>query len=80
MERVTNIENYVINKVKNLRHDNNMSQAELAFLMNVSNGFIGKVESYKYSSKFNLNHINKLAKIFNCSPKDFLPDESLEEK
>jgi transcriptional regulator with XRE-family HTH domain len=54
-----------------------VSQAELSFRIGVSSGFIGKVESFKYDSKYNLNHINKIAKALRISPKDLLPKESL---
>ena len=50
-----------------------MSQSELAFRLGVSEGFIGQVESAKYSAKYNLNHVDKLAEIFKCSPQDFMP-------
>lgn len=71
------IELYVINKVKELRIKANMSQKELAFKLDLSVGFLGHIESPKKSAKYNLNHINKLAKIFNCSPKEFLPNQVL---
>ena len=70
----TDIEAYVINKVKEMREALNLSQSELAAELNVSNGFIGQVESSKYPAKYNLNHLNKLAIIFKCSVKDFIPD------
>ena len=70
----TDIENHVIQKVKSLRLESKMSQADLAFKLGVSYGFIGRIESEKYPDKYNLNHINKLAAIFNCSPKEFLPE------
>ncbi|OGU14250.1 MAG: transcriptional regulator [Ignavibacteria bacterium GWB2_35_12] len=69
----TNIELYVINKVKEQRVSFDYSQAELADLLNLSAGFIGKVESGNYTAKYNINHINSLSRIFNCSPKDFFP-------
>jgi len=75
---VTSIEQYVINVVKNKRLEHNLTQAGLANILNVSPGFIGKVESRKYSSKYNINHINKLSKYFNCSPQDFLPKEAID--
>jgi transcriptional regulator with XRE-family HTH domain len=74
----TNIEQYIIEQVKKKRIESGFSQADLAFSMNLSVGFIGKVESTKYNSKYNLNHINQLSKIFKCSPKYFLPDNYLE--
>lgn len=76
----TSIEQFVIDKVKEKRISLGISQAELAFRLNLSNGFIGKVESTKYNSKYNLNHINNLAIILQCSPKDFFPEKPLESK
>lgn len=74
---LTNIEIFVINKIKELRLENGLSQAELAHKINVSNGFIGKIESMKYNSKYNLNLINRVAKAFNISPQDLLPKKYL---
>lgn len=71
----TSIELFVIEKTKRLRIDNNISQAELAFKMGVSTGFIGKVESKTSPTKYNLNHINKLSEIFDVNPQSFLPDK-----
>jgi len=68
------IEQYVIDKVKEKRMERGFSQKELAFQLNVSIGFIGDVENPKYRAKYNLNHINELAKIFECSPREFLPE------
>lgn len=68
------IELYVIYKVKSMREEKGISQAQLAHLLDLSIGFIGHIESPRYAAKYNLNHINKLAKIFSCSPRDFLPD------
>jgi len=73
----TDIEAYVINKVKEKRELAKLSQSELATQLDVSNGFIGQAESSKSPSKYNLNHLNKLAIIFKCSVKDFLPDKPL---
>jgi transcriptional regulator with XRE-family HTH domain len=72
----TEIESYVINKVREKREQRGMSQSELAVELNVSNGFIGQAESSNSPTKYNLNHLNSLAKIFNCSIKDFMPGES----
>lgn len=73
----TKIEWYVIDKVKDLRESKNMSQAVIADVIGVSNGFIGKVESKSYTNKYNLNHINSFAKYFKCAPADFLPKKPL---
>lgn len=73
----TAIEQYVIDTVKRLRTEKGISQKELAYLLDLSIGFIGDIESPKSRAKYNLNHINKLAEIFECSPKDFLPSDPL---
>jgi transcriptional regulator with XRE-family HTH domain len=71
----TKIEQYIINAVKERRLAKNISQKEIAYFLDVSLGFIGNVENPKYRAKYNLNHLNELAKILECSPKDFLPEK-----
>ncbi len=73
----TKIEQHVINAVRKRRIDKGISQKNLAYLLDVSVGFIGDVENPKYRAKYNLNHLNELAKILDCSPKDFLPEKAL---
>jgi transcriptional regulator with XRE-family HTH domain len=77
MQMKSRIDQYVINKVKERRLAKGMSQLTLASKLGMSSGFIGKVENRKYPSHYNLKHLNKLAKILECTPKDFLPDTSL---
>lgn len=67
------IDIYVINKVREKRLEKDISQAELANELDMSVGFIGKVESSKYPSHYNIKHLNQLARILGCSPQDFLP-------
>jgi len=73
----TELDLYIINKVKQLRLDTGMSQAVLAIKLEVSDAFIGAIENPKHKAKYNVNHINKLAQIFECSPKDFLPEKPI---
>ncbi len=73
----TKIDLYVITKVKEKRLEKNISQAELANELGMSVGFIGKVESPKYPSHYNIKHLNQLAKILDCSPQEFLPKKPL---
>jgi len=73
----TKIDLFVISKVKERRLEKNISQAELANELGMSVGFIGKVESTKYPSHYNIKHLNLLAKILECSPQDFLPKKPL---
>lgn len=69
------IEQYVIDKVRQIRIEKRISQAELANLINVSIGFIGNVENPKYRAKYNIVHLNEIAKVLGCSIKDFFPDK-----
>ena len=57
--KITEIEIFVVNQAKELRLKQKMTQADLAFKLNVSSGFIGKVESELSTTKYNLNHINQ---------------------
>jgi len=79
MEKVfiTTIEQYVIDRVRELRVARNISQRELADMIDLSGGFIGKVESSGKRAKYNLEHINRIAKVLNLSPKDLLPEQPL---
>lgn len=71
------IDTYVANKVREIRIERNFSQAALAYELEMSVGFIGKVESINYTSHYNIKHLNELAKILKCSPQDFLPKKSI---
>jgi transcriptional regulator with XRE-family HTH domain len=64
----------VIENVKRLRIERKMSQAILAVKLGVSDAFIGQIESPKSKSKYSIEQLNLLANIFECSPRDFLPE------
>ena len=71
------IERYVIDTVRKIRMEKGISQKDLAFMLNLSIGFIGDVESPKSRAKYNISHLNKLADVLECSPKDSLPEQPL---
>ena len=71
------IDVYIIDQVKKMRNERNISQAVLATRLNVSNAFIGQIEDPKHRSKYNTSHLNTLAKIFKCSPRAFLPENPI---
>ncbi len=73
----TKIDNYVIERVREKRLELGMSQADLANALEMSVGFIGKIESPNYPTHYNVKHLNDLAKILKCSPQDFLPKKPL---
>lgn len=76
MRDFSKIELFVIEKVKEKRIKKGWSQIHLSQKLNMNDSFVGHVETPKRRAKYNINHINALAKIFNCSPKDFLPDKA----
>ncbi|MFD2599357.1 helix-turn-helix domain-containing protein [Sphingobacterium corticis] len=76
MERkphATGVEIHLIERVKQLRAKKGISQAELAYFLDVSAGFIGHVESSKGRAKYNLNMLVKLKQILECEYEDLLP-------
>ncbi|GLU51552.1 transcriptional regulator [Dyadobacter frigoris] len=74
MAEKTDFEIAVINEVRKVRKSKGFSQDDLAMFLNLTRGFIGQIESPKFASKYNVNHLGILAKEMNCSPKDFMPD------
>ena len=73
--KLSDIEIYVISVSRRLRIEKGLTQSDLAFKLGVSSGFVGKVESSSSNTKYNLNHIQELSKIFNVSPRFFLPEK-----
>lgn len=75
----TKIEQYVIDRVREKRLEQKMSQSTLAYCLSLSRGFVGDTENPLKRAKYNLNHINEIAKIFNCSVTYFFPDQPFED-
>lgn len=71
---ISEIEQYVIDRIKEIRSEKGISQRELAYLMDISQGFIAKVENPTLRAKYNINHVYLIAKIFKCRITDILPD------
>jgi len=74
---LTEIEIFIIERVKEMRLERNISQLALSQKIDMNDSFVSHVESDTKRAKYNLNHINKIAKVFQCSPKDILPDNPL---
>lgn len=68
---------FIINQVKEKRIAKGIEQDDIALHLNVSNGFIGQIESPNFRAKYNTAHLNELAKLLKCSPKDFFPEKPL---
>ena len=68
------IDLFIISQVTKMRNDKGLTQEDIAVHLNVSTGYIGHIESPSFRAKYNTSHLNELAKLFKCSPKEFLPD------
>lgn len=71
------IEKYIIEKVKERRQALGLSQMALSQKLEMTDTFVSHVETTTRRAKYNINHINSLAKVLECSPKDFWPDHPL---
>lgn len=76
-EKLSKIELYIISEVRKIREAKGMSQMQLSLKLGKAVGFIGDIEAPSKAAKYNIKHLNDIAKIFDCSPKDFWPDKSL---
>lgn len=77
MAKKTKFELAVIQRVRTIREKKGMGQRDIAALLGVTEGFIGQIESPSSASKYNLNHLNTLARELQCSPRDFIPEYPL---
>lgn len=68
---------FIVNKVREIRLGIGITQEDVAMHLNLSVGFIGHIESPKFRAKYNTIHLNELARLFKCSPRDFLPEKPI---
>lgn len=69
----------IINRVKKLRVDNEVSQQQLAAILGATNGHIGNIESLKFSNKYTLNQLNLIAHHFHVPIESFFMAETEKE-
>lgn len=72
------IDLFVIRKIKTKRLELGISQRGIADILEVSAGFIGQVESKKYDVKYSVHQLYLIAKEFECSVADFFPPTLLQ--
>jgi len=75
----SSIKIFIVSKTISFRKRNKKTQRDIAEILNTSAGYIGQIESKNSPSMYSYEQLNKLAKYFECSPKDFLPEEPIEE-
>lgn len=73
------IELFVSEKVKKLRLAKGWTFRYLGDCMDVDQSFIAHVEDPESDKAFNLDHINALAKIFECSIWNLIPQYPLDD-
>jgi transcriptional regulator with XRE-family HTH domain len=77
MDDHTKIEKYIIEKVKERRIELGITQIALSQKLNMSDSFVGHVENPNRRAKYNVNHINNLARVLKCSPREFWPEKPI---
>jgi len=74
------IERYIISKVREIRESKSITQEELSLSIGKNIGFISQIEAPSKKAKYNVIHLNLIAKALGSSPKDFWPENSILEK
>ncbi|MBW8687275.1 helix-turn-helix domain-containing protein [Chitinophaga rhizophila] len=77
MAEISAIDRYVIDRVRERRMELNISQAELSFRLGKSDKYISRFESYSSGKHYNIEILNEIAKVLDCSPRDFWPEKAL---
>jgi transcriptional regulator with XRE-family HTH domain len=75
---ISQLDWYVITKVRELRMKKKLSQDDLSVRMGFSEKLIGSIENPKLPARFNIRHLNILAKTLGCTLWDLLPERPLE--
>lgn len=73
---------YELEIVKNsiaIRNLYGKSQAYIAMILDVSESYIGQVESYTKPAMYTNDQINAIALDFGCSPRDFYPEKAVKQ-
>jgi len=71
------IERFIILRVKEIREEKKITQEQLSLAIGKNITFISQIEAPSKKAKYNIIHLNLIAKVLECSPKDFWPDEPL---
>lgn len=74
---ISEIDLFLINKVRELRVAKGISQLKLSIALGLSEGAIGKIENPKERAKYNIRHLNLLSRALKCNPSDLLPQKPM---
>jgi transcriptional regulator with XRE-family HTH domain len=75
---ISQLDWHLINQVKKLRKEKGISQADLSVKMGFSEKLIGSIENPTLKAKYNISHLNLLARALDCSIHDLLPSKPFE--
>jgi transcriptional regulator with XRE-family HTH domain len=70
---IPEIDWYVINRVREVRTAKGISQEQLSIRMGFSEGFVAKVETFTDPAKYNLKHLNQIARALGVGFSELLP-------
>lgn len=73
----TPIDQFIIDKVKEIREKQDISQEKLSVGAGYYKTLVANVERPERPEKYNIYHLNGFAKFLRCSIKEFFPDEPL---
>lgn len=71
------IERYIIERVREIREEKGITQEQLSLSLGKNITFISQIEAPSKKAKYNIVHLNEIAKVFSCSAKDFWPEKPL---
>lgn len=74
-ESLNEIEKYIISKIREIRETRGITQEELSLSIGKNITFISQIEAPSKKAKYNVIHLNLIAKALKCSPKDFWPEK-----
>ncbi|UAY55760.1 helix-turn-helix domain-containing protein [Arachidicoccus terrestris] len=75
MKPVSEIDRYVIQKVRERRKALKLTQEDIGAALGVSSSFIAQIESDNTDARYNLKHLNELALVLKCTLYDLLPEK-----
>ena len=76
-ESLDEIERFIISKVREMREAQGVTQEQLSLSLGKNITFISQIEAPSKKAKYNVIHLNEIAKVLECSPRAFWPEEPL---
>lgn len=70
---MSSLEFHIITVIRKKRTKRKKSQLQLSQAIELADGLIGKIENPKQPDKYNISHLNQVARVLNFSPKDLMP-------